>query len=238
MQGGFVGEPSDTTASQIPPMAEDAEGDNDSKAEESQTAAPFNLDGVIEQTVLLDDDALTIVAEKLEYRNDMAYLTLSITNNTEGELDVMTSTLGYSANYVNGCMMTAGHLSVQLPAGETTEEEIGYSLWELQLYGMKGIGALGLGVRAVNDEFEEVSRVLLKWRHPFTERTRLIQALSLASSIVLLLLKDLDTMSKRLRRSTIASAPPALMLFRPSCSPIRKVKRLLWLSSRIILMMP
>ena len=60
MQGGFVGEPSDTTASQIPPMAEDAEGDNDSKAEESQTAAPFNLDGVIEQTVLLDDDALTI----------------------------------------------------------------------------------------------------------------------------------------------------------------------------------
>ena len=65
-------------------MAEDAEGDNDSKAEESQTAAPFNLDGVIEQTVLLDDDALTIVAEKLEYRNDMAYLTLSITNNTEG----------------------------------------------------------------------------------------------------------------------------------------------------------
>ena len=25
MQGGFVGEPSDTTASQIPPMAEDAE---------------------------------------------------------------------------------------------------------------------------------------------------------------------------------------------------------------------
>ena len=116
MQGGFVGEPSDTTASQIPPMAEDAEGDNDSKAEESQTAAPFNLDGVIERTVLLDDDALTIVAEKPEYRNDMAYLTLSITNNTEGELDVMTSTLGYSANYVNGCMMTAGHLSVQLPA--------------------------------------------------------------------------------------------------------------------------
>ena len=99
MQGGFVGEPSDTTARRINIMDEDAEGDNDSKAEESQTAAPFNLDGVIEQTVLLDDDALTIVAEKLEYRNDMAYLTLSITNNTEGELDVMTSTLGYSANY-------------------------------------------------------------------------------------------------------------------------------------------
>lgn len=168
----------------------------------------------------------------------MAYLTLSITNNTEGELDVMTSTLGYSANYVNGCMMTAGHLSVQLPAGETTEEEIGYSLWELQLYGMKGIGALGLGVRAVNDEFEEVFKGIIEVATPFTERTRLVQALSLASSIVLLLLKDLDTMSKRLRRSTIASAPPALMLFRPSCSPIRKVKRLLWLSSRIILMMP
>lgn len=100
---------------------------------------------------------------------------------------------------------------MQLPAGETTEEEIGYSLWELQLYGMKGIGALGLGVRAVTGmNSKRFSRVLLKWRHPFTERTRLIQALSLASSIVLLLLKDLDTMSKRLRRSTIASAPPGL----------------------------
>lgn len=162
MQGGVVGEPSDATASQIPPMAEGAENDNAPRAEEAQTAAPFNLDGVIEQTVLLDDDALTIVAEKLEYRNDMAYLTLSFTNNTEGELDVMTSTLGYSANYVNGCMMTEGHLSAQIPGGETAEEEVGYSLWELQLYGMKGIGTLGLGVRAVNDEFEEVFKGIVE----------------------------------------------------------------------------
>ena len=83
--------------SQSSSMAEDVKDDGDSGAVEAQTAAPFNLDGVIEQTVLLDDDALTVVAEKLEYRNDMAYLTLSLTNNTEGELDVMTSTLGYSA---------------------------------------------------------------------------------------------------------------------------------------------
>lgn len=103
---------------------------------------------------------------------------------------------------------------------------------------MKGIGALGLGVRAVNDEFEEVFNGIIEVATPFYGEDSIVQALSLASSIVLLLLKDLDTMSKRLRRSTIASAPPALMLFRPSCSPIRKVKRLLWLSSRIILMMP
>ena len=83
-------------------------------------------------------------------------LTLSITNNTEGELDVMTSTLGYSANYVNGCMMTAGHLSVQLPAGKQRRRRLAIPSGELQLYRMKGIGALGLGVRAVNDEFEEV----------------------------------------------------------------------------------
>lgn len=162
MQGGIVGEPSDAAASQVPPMAEDAEDGNGARAGEAQTAAPFNLDGVIERTVLLDDDALTIVAEKLEYRNDMAYLTLSLTNNTEGELDVMTSTLGYSANYVNGCMMTEGHLSAQIPGGETMEEEVGYSLWELQLYGMKGIGTLGLGVRAVNDEFEEVFKGIVE----------------------------------------------------------------------------
>lgn len=163
-QDGVVGGSSDAAASQVSPMDENAQGDDGSGAGEAQTAAPFNLDGVVEQTVLLDDDALTIAAEKLEYRNDMAYLTLSLTNNTEGELDVMTSTLGYSANYVNGCMMTEGYLSAQIPGRETVEEEVGYSLWELQLYGMKGIGTLGLGVRAVNDEFKEVFKGILEVR--------------------------------------------------------------------------
>ena len=152
MQGGIADEPFDADASPSSSMAEDVKDDGDSGAGEAQTAAPFNLDGVIEQTVLLDDDALTVVAEKLEYRNDSAY--------RGGELT--TSTLGYSANYVNGCMMTEGHLSAQIPGGETAEEEVGYSLWELQLYGMKGIGALGLGVRAVNDEFEEVFKGIIE----------------------------------------------------------------------------
>lgn len=161
-QGGVVGELAGTNGAQPPSAFTDAEGGNGFGVEEPQTVTLFNLDGVIERTVLLDDDTLTIVAEKLEYRNDMAYLTLSIANNTEGELDVTASTLGYSANYVNGCMMTEGYLNAQIPGRETVEEEVSYSLWELQLYGMRGIGALGLGVRAVNDEFEEVFRGIVE----------------------------------------------------------------------------
>ena len=62
MQGGIAGEPFDADASQSSSMAEDVKDDGDSGAVEAQTAAPFNLDGVIELTVLLDDDALTVVA--------------------------------------------------------------------------------------------------------------------------------------------------------------------------------
>lgn len=133
-----------------------AQDESDPAADEPPSAPRFNVDGSIEPTALLDNDVLAIAAEGLEYRNDIAYLTLSLTNKTESELDVMTSTLGYSANYVNGCMMTEGCLSAQIPAGETAEEEVAYSLGELQLYGMRGIGKLGLGIRAVDEEFNEV----------------------------------------------------------------------------------
>lgn len=149
-------EPAVTGEDQSASSGAPAQGESDPAAEEPQTTPRFNVDGSIEPTVLLDNDVLAITAESLEYRNDIAYLTLSLTNKTESELDVMTSTLGYSANYVNDCMMTEGGLSTQIPAGESTEEEVAYSLGELQLYGMRGIGKLGLGIRAVDEEFNEV----------------------------------------------------------------------------------
>ncbi len=114
--------------------------------------ARFDTSGTIEQTTMLDNDVLTVIAESLEYRNDVAYLKLSLTNNTEGDIYVSTATLGYSPNYVNDCMVDMGHVSCDIPAGETVEEETYFSLNELQLYGVRKIGVLGLGLRATDEE--------------------------------------------------------------------------------------
>ena len=116
----------------------------------------FNMDGVIEPTVMMDNDVLKIEATELEYRNDNAYLKLSITNKTESEISVTTTTLGYSANYVNDCMISEGHISIDIPAGETVEDEARFGFQELQLEGLRGIGEIGLGIRVVDGEYNEL----------------------------------------------------------------------------------
>lgn len=116
----------------------------------------FDLSGTIEPTVMLDNDVLKVEATGLEYRNDDAYLELAITNKTKSEISVTSSTLGYSANYVNDCMMSEGYISSDIPAGETVEEEARYDLQELQLEGLRGIGEIGLGLRVVNEDYDEL----------------------------------------------------------------------------------
>lgn len=116
----------------------------------------FDLSGTIEPTVMLDNDVLKVEATGLEYRNDNAYLALALTNKTKSEISVTTSTLGYSANYVNSCMMSEGYISSDIPAGETVREEARYDLQELQLEGLRGIGEIGLGLRAVNEDYDEL----------------------------------------------------------------------------------
>lgn len=131
-------------------------------AEEAQEPVPaqsdtgFNLGGTIESTVMLDNDVARVEAISLEYRNDNAYLGLAITNKTKSEISVTTSTLGFSANFVNGCMMSEGHISSDIPAGETVEEEARYDLQELQLEGLSGIGEIGLGLCIVDEDYDEL----------------------------------------------------------------------------------
>ncbi len=131
-------------------------------AESASKAARFDVSGTIEQTTMLDNDVLTVVAESLEYRNDVAYLKLSLTNNTEGTIDVTACTGGYDANYVNDCMLSEGYFSCEIPAGETAEDEVDFSLQELQLYGIQKISVLGLGLRVVDEEYDELFKDMVE----------------------------------------------------------------------------
>lgn len=160
-EDGGQGEPTAAQAQEESP----ANSGQDSRA--SATNAPqattrFDTSGTIEPTTILDNDVLTIVAESLEYRNDNAYLKLSFTNNTEGEVEISTGTVGYSANYVNDCMLGLGYMHCKVPAGETAEDEVSLSLQELQLYGIQKIGVFGLGIRATNEDYNEVFKDMVE----------------------------------------------------------------------------
>ncbi len=150
--------------------AEDADSANAGNAGSAPTPVParsdtgFDLSGTIEPAVMLDNDVLKVEATGLEYRNDNAYLELAITNKTKSEISVTTSTLGYSANYVNDCMMSEGYISSDIPAGETVEEEACYDLQELQLEGLQGIGEIGLGLRVVNEDYDELFKDMIAVR--------------------------------------------------------------------------
>lgn len=153
-EGEGQGEPTAAQAQEGSP-ANSGQDSGASATATPQAATRFDTSGTIEPTTILDNDVLTVTAESLEYRNDVAYLKLSLTNNTEGTVLATTATFGYSANYVNDCMVDDGHLHCEIPAGETVEEEACFSLVNLQLFGIREISVVGLGFR-VTEEYNEL----------------------------------------------------------------------------------
>lgn len=128
-----------------------------------QNTDRFRVDGSIEETTLVDSDEITVVAKDMEYRNDTAYLSIAITNKTKDPFTVLTDTISYSGNYINDYMVSDGYLNCDVAPGATEEEELGFSFGGLEMYGMKGIGEIGLGLRVTDEEsktlFQEIVSV-------------------------------------------------------------------------------
>lgn len=137
--------------------ASGGDGGSTSPAGFFQQGVPaFNFDGSIEETTMLDNEVISVVAKGLTYENDNACLSIAITNKTSAAISVSACTLGYSANYVNDCMIDAGYFSCDIAAGETVEEEAKFGVRELKMNGIQGIGEIGLGFRVTNDEYDEL----------------------------------------------------------------------------------
>ena len=122
------------------------------------SASVFDLSGTIEPTVMLDNDIMTIEAKDLTYKNNVAYLTVGVTNKTASDIDVYAATLGFSGNFVNGCMVDDGYMNCSITAGETVDEEIDFNLKNLQVRGITGIEEIGLGLRVTDSNYDEIYR--------------------------------------------------------------------------------
>lgn len=122
------------------------------------SAAAFDFGGTIEPTVMLDNDIMTIEAKDLTYKNNVAYLTVSVTNKSASDIGVYAATLGFSGNFVNGCMVDDGYMNCNVPSGETVDEEIDFNLKNLQVRGISGIEEVGLGLRVTDSNYDEIYR--------------------------------------------------------------------------------
>lgn len=112
----------------------------------------FDHSATIEETTLIDDPAFTIVADQLDFRNDKAYLELTMTNKTDQKIKMYAGTWGFSGNFINDYMVTSGYLSCELEPGETKNDEARFNVEELKIFGMDAIREIGLGVSVSYNE--------------------------------------------------------------------------------------
>lgn len=146
---------------------EDASNNSSSQQEGAEEADfvrnidRFSVDGAIEETTLLDNDVITVIAKGLDYRDNTALLSVSITNKTKSPFTVLAATLSYAGNYVNDYMVHEGYINCDVAAGATEEEEISFSFQELETVGIKGVGEIGLGLRVTDEDSKELCQEIV-----------------------------------------------------------------------------
>ena len=80
----------------------------------NETMGLFNADATLAETVLVNEGGVKITATGLTYTTYSVELGLAIENNSGKDLSLISGSLGYSCNSVNGYMVDEGYpLSAQ-----------------------------------------------------------------------------------------------------------------------------
>lgn len=114
---------------------------------------PFATDATIEETVLMDENDVRIVATELEYGNNMVQLKLLIENNSGKDLSFVSGSLGYNCNSVNGYMVEEGYMNADVTAGNKANETVSFSMDGLRLYGITEVADIQIGFSISDADF-------------------------------------------------------------------------------------
>lgn len=131
------------------------EGDNKNESKNVEIEA-FNTEATIEETVLLDENDVKITATDLSYTNYSIELNLVIENNGDKDLQFISNSLAYSCNAINGYMVDAGYLNVDVAAGKKANESISFRIDELTLYGINEIADIQVGFDILDDDYNHI----------------------------------------------------------------------------------
>ena len=133
-----------TTAEQTTAPEETTTAETTAKPVENK--AGFKQTATIEETVLIDQDGIKVTAKELTYSKYAASIELALENNSDSDIKLMSGTLGYSCNSVNGIMFSGGYFNCELKAGKKAKESLSFKYDELMLYGIDEIADIELGI--------------------------------------------------------------------------------------------
>ena len=139
----------------------DTEGSEDQTESEKATesaALPgeFDKSGKIEKTVLIDEMDVKVTATEISYGNSRAELKLTLENNSSEDLTFIAGSMGYSANSVNGYMISDGFFNETVNAGKKANETAYFDYDLLQLMGINSIAEMELGIYIDNKDYDTI----------------------------------------------------------------------------------
>lgn len=117
---------------------------------------PFNHEATIEKTVMIDEQGIIIMATGLEYNSYNVELLLTVENNTDQDIEVLSGNMGFPWNSVNGIMVSSGYLWTEVPAKETVEDSIAFSYNELEMTGINEIADIEIGLTISDEDYNDI----------------------------------------------------------------------------------
>ncbi len=121
---------------------------NNPTSEVAETPKSLSTNAKIEETVLVDESGIKIIANALNYTQYSVDVDLTIENNTEKDLSFCCGTMGYSCNSVNGYMNT------KVGAGKKAKEVISFSVRDLAMMGIIDIADIEIGFDIEDDFYD------------------------------------------------------------------------------------
>lgn len=134
-----------------------AQNDSSNTTSSTEESQGFNYDTTIEETVIEDNDTVTITAKSLEFSSNRANLTINVKNNTKQKFSINSNNGYMSANYINNYALSTGWMSEDIGAGKAKDIEIAFDLSEADLL---GINEIGLGV-SISANYKEIYEKIL-----------------------------------------------------------------------------
>lgn len=116
----------------------------------------FKSVGIIDETVMVDESDVKIIATDLIYTDNSVKLNLTIENNSDFDLSFVSGSVGYSQNAINGYMISGGFMNVDVPTGKKTNESIEFNIDELLIYGITEIADIQVGFKISDDDYHTI----------------------------------------------------------------------------------
>ncbi len=122
----------------------------------------FSTEATIEETVMVDEGGVKIIATSLEYTNNVAELYVTIENQSGKDISVNAGSVGFSRNSVNNYMVSTGFINEEVVNGSSLEEVIDFSFQELRVFGINEIADIQIGFSISDTDYNDMFNAMGK----------------------------------------------------------------------------